>query len=175
MAKQTICQADPSKWEGMRTELLLQRATPVTMDNLAEARRVAEDLADTVRSQSLAIGLAANQINSPLAVAMIAVEDYELIMFNPQILSATGKKDRKRESCMSVWGLTGEVERREKIKLSYQDYSLSVHEIFLKGFISRVAQHEVDHLNGKLYTSLVHGEIRSTDLFAGHSPVRKEV
>ncbi|WP_185976142.1 peptide deformylase [Mycolicibacterium sp. 018/SC-01/001] len=154
---------------------LRQHAIPVDHSNLDETVQVASDLIDTMEAQPLAVGLAANQIGSPLNVAVIKLVNSEspqiLVMVNPQVLSQSGKKDRKRESCMSVWGLTGDVERRYKVNIAYADLDLMQHERTFSGFEARIAQHEVDHLNGVLYVDhLGSGELRPTDIFESYEP-----
>lgn len=174
MARVPIQQVDPSEWVNLRGDLLNRPAILIVPDNVQEAQDVASDLLDTMKSQPLAVGLSANQIGSPLSVAVMRVDSGELVMFNPRILGTSGKKDRKRESCMSVWGKTGEVERRDKVRLQFETVNLETEELELRGFAGRVAQHEVDHLNGLVYTRLVRGGVSHTELFAGHSPVPAE-
>lgn len=169
-----ICQAPPSAWGEPYGEYLQTIAQPVTPENLAEALETVKDLLETMHSQPLAVGLSANQIGSSLAIAVVRTPDEDLVLVNPRPASLSGKKDRKRESCMSIWGLAGEVERRDKAHVMYDDLELSPNEIRLKGFTSRVVQHELDHLNGVLYNSLVRGDLSPTELFAGHSPVPAE-
>jgi peptide deformylase len=134
---------------------------------------VSVDLLDTMGAQQLCVGLAANQIDSPLSVAVVSrsgTEEEPLILFNPVVLSATGKKDKKRESCMSVWGFTGEVERRSNIVVAFEDYQLQPMELMLSGFVARVAAHEIDHLQGVTFVDHVAGGLVPTDLFDGFSP-----
>lgn len=114
-----------------------------------------QDLKDTLHYHKIAVGLAAPQIGIALQVAVINLKqegDKDFVIINPKVLSKSGKKDKKKESCMSVPHYRGEVERREKINISYLDvFGIRKEEQF-KGFKARVVAHEIDHLEGVLYT-----------------------
>jgi peptide deformylase len=114
-----------------------------------------EDLVETFWSHKIAVGLAANQIGIPLKVAVInPTRDNkvpDLLLVNPVITSLTGKKDVKKESCMSIPHFAGEVERRKKVSISYKDRHGNEQQLDAEGFLARVIQHETDHLDGKLY------------------------
>ena len=68
---------------------------------------------------------------------------------------------------MSVWGKTGEVERRDKIDIEYQNEQLELVKAVYSGFQSRAIQHEIDHLNGILYSDkiLPGSELQKADFF----------
>lgn len=154
---------------------LRQVAVAVTESSLKEAEAIVADLIDTMKSQPLCVGLAANQIGSNLRVAVIQDEDNDagvVIMYNPEIIQLSGKKDKKRESCMSVWGFSGEVERRYKVVVRYCSSDLVAAERTFTGFPARIVQHEIDHLNGILYCDHVSpGGLQATDLFDNYSPL----
>lgn len=113
------------------------------------------DLSDTLWSQPICVGLAAPQIGVPLAVAVVnwarETPEQDLVLVNPVVTSTSGKKDRKREACMSVWGVAGEVERRERLALTFKDGHGSDCSLDVEGFPARVIMHELDHLQGHLY------------------------
>ena len=112
-------------------------------------------LIKTFRKWRIAVGLSAPQIGIFKRFSIINLDklkiDDDLIIVNPEIISLTGKKDKKKESCMSLPQVRGEVERRDKLVLAYQDRYGNKNEIKLEGFKSRVVQHEIDHLNGILF------------------------
>jgi peptide deformylase len=167
-----IFQAERTVSHGHPHPAITQPTTVVTEVDLPEARALASDLLDTMSAQPLCVGLAANQIGSTLQVAVIELSSSDqLVLVNPKLVSASGKKDRKRESCMSLWGLTGDVERRSKATVVYQDLDLNTHEQTFEGFVARVVQHEIDHLEGRLFIEHVVGEPSATELFEGYSPV----
>ncbi|NOS84334.1 MAG: peptide deformylase [Ignavibacteria bacterium] len=105
------------------------------------------------------IGLAAPQIGSELAVTVIDISRTEekkkiktepLTLINPLIRDYHGEVTLE-EGCLSIPYVRGDVTRPETIYIEYQDLDLNKHYIELKGFIARVAQHEIDHLNGVLF------------------------
>jgi peptide deformylase len=114
-----------------------------------------DDLRDTMWHHTICVGLAAPQIGHDLKVAVVNSEhetrEDDLILVNPVIMNRSGKKDIKRESCMSIWGLGGEVERRDKVSVRYTDGFGEVRLVSFEGFVARAVQHEIDHLDGVLY------------------------
>lgn len=173
MSVKPIVQVAKSIEFGAVGRYLSSSAVVVDETNIDEARSVSVDLLDTMEAQALCVGLAANQIDSPLSVAVVSrsgTQETPLVLFNPVVLSRTGKKDKKRESCMSVWGFAGEVERRSNIVVAFVDHRLQPMELALSGFVARVAEHEIDHLRGVTYVDHVAGGLKPTDLFDGFSP-----
>jgi peptide deformylase len=71
-------------------------------------------------------------------------------MINPEILFEEGEFTME-EGCLSLPGLREEVNRPERIRLRYCDINFREHEIIAEGTLSRVVQHEIDHLNGVLF------------------------
>ncbi len=105
------------------------------------------------------IGLAAPQIGSDMALTVIDISRTEekkkiktepLTLINPVIKDFHGEITLE-EGCLSIPYVRGDVTRPETIYVEYQDLDLNKHFIELKGFIARVAQHEIDHLNGILF------------------------
>lgn len=154
MAVKTILQSTISG--GTKEDDLLLH-TPVKqvkeIDN--NIKKIIIDLRDTLWAYPFSVGLSAPQIGIPYAISVInpsrESREEDQIIINPSVISLSGKKDRKRESCMSVWGEMGEVERRDKLVLEYHDEMFNLCQFTYTGFISRVIQHELDHLNGILY------------------------
>jgi peptide deformylase len=138
--------------------------------------QVIQDLRDTLWAFQVCVGLAAPQIGVDLRIAVLNWEresrDEDLVMINPELLSTSGKRDTKRESCMSVWGLQGEVERRTRALVRFLDEEGSPQEISFTGFGARVVQHEMDHLDGQLYRDRLRSgaSLLKTDLFDRDSP-----
>lgn len=129
------------------------------------------DLIDTAERYPFCVGLAAPQIGVSKRVTVVKTGKGLTPMINPVLVSATGKKDKKRESCMSVWGLCAPVERREKVEVRYQTTAGTEVVERYQGYEARIIQHEVDHLNGLLYIDRAdRSDIVSTDLFDGYTP-----
>lgn len=102
----------------------------------------------------IAVGLAAPQIGISAnfcAINLKQKDSITLVLVNPELISSSGKKDKKKESCMSLPHYRGAVERREKIVVKYQTVHGEEKELEESGFFARVIMHEIDHLNGLLY------------------------
>jgi peptide deformylase len=116
---------------------------------------VIQDLIDTMHAHETCVGLAAPQIGvrSRIAVvkARVTPDLTDLILVDPILLSASGKKDGKNEACMSLPGWYGLVKRKPHIELSFTDASRSQRIIGAEDYFARVIQHELDHLDGILY------------------------
>ena len=96
------------------------------------------------------VGLAAPQLGEPLRACVIEVEDtlYELV--NPQIVRAHGD-DRDLEGCLSIPGYVAYVTRKEKVWVVAQNRVGKKIKVAGSGLLGRALQHELDHLDGKLY------------------------
>jgi peptide deformylase len=113
------------------------------------------------------IGLAAPQIGLDLALTVIDVSMIEgeehtkpLLLINPKVTDSHGDVIIE-EGCLSIPTVRAEVERPEKVFVEYQDLDLNPQTIELNGILSRVAQHEIDHLNGVLFIDHLSKEYRS--------------
>lgn len=109
-----------------------------------------DDMKETVRAENGA-GLAAPQIGLPVRVVVIDVDEgfYELV--NPVIVATKGEQTGA-EGCLSVKGKQGTVRRPYKVKAEYQDRRGKKHKLTAEGFFARAVCHELDHLDGILYT-----------------------
>lgn len=120
-----------------------------------QLQELVKDLLDTNGHHAIAVGLAAPQIGVPWRVAVVDLKTEPgkpaLVLVNPRVVSASGKKDTKKESCMSVPHVRGAVERRDKVEIEFQDVTGRVQTITANGFLAHVIAHEIDHLDGILY------------------------
>ena len=129
------------------------KAKPVeTFDD--ELKTLTDDMFETMHSVN-GIGLAATQIGVAKQVAVIDIspeKNEPLVIVNPeiQILDPSITEDYD-EGCLSVPGFFEKISRPSDIKLSYQDLSGQQHEIKPEGLLTKVVQHELDHLNGRLF------------------------
>jgi peptide deformylase len=134
--------------------VLRQKAFPVVKFD-EELKQVADQMFDTM-FEADGIGLAAPQINISKAFLVIGMprEDQEperLFFANPEILETRGEIGME-EGCLSIPGVRDEVMRPEWIRLRYQDIKGQTQELEADGLLVRVLQHEIDHLNGILFT-----------------------
>lgn len=114
-----------------------------------------EDVIDTFYSWKIAVGLSAPQVGIMKRFGVVNLDKKDkaktLVLINPVILSESGKKDIKKESCLSVPYFRGPVERRDKIFFSNQDKFGKTYKSQADGFYARVIMHEIDHMDGILY------------------------
>ena len=129
------------------------RTKAVPVDNVdAELRQLIDDMFDTMYDAP-GIGLAATQVDvhRRLLVADVSSErDDPHILINPVILEKDGLAVTE-EGCLSVPGFFEEVERAEHIRVRYQDRNGEEVESEFEGMMAVCVQHEVDHLDGKLF------------------------
>lgn len=99
------------------------------------------------------IGLAASQIDVQLRVLVTDVtadRNGPLCLVNPLIISSEGSEEME-EGCLSVPGIFDTVRRSERIQVSAQDRGGNRFELAADGLLAVCIQHEIDHLNGKLF------------------------
>jgi peptide deformylase len=117
--------------------------------------KLLDDMYDTMIDAD-GVGLAAPQIGQNIRVAIVDVDDesgtFELI--NPIMLSSRGT-DRDVEGCLSFPNLYGEVERPSYVKIQAQDRNGRTYILEAEDYLARAIQHEMDHLEGILFTSKV--------------------
>jgi peptide deformylase len=163
--------------------ILTQKTLKVKEIN-KEVLEVVQDLIDTleVAEDPEGAGLAASQIGSNLKIIVVKnfyedpgdpsrVLSDTFALINPKIIAHSNQLERDWEGCLSVPDTYGKVDRFTKIKLSA--LNTSGQEIRLKAsdFFSRVIQHEMDQLDGILFTERVVGKIipeKELDKILGH-------
>ena len=119
-----------------------------------ELKTLTDDMFETMHSVN-GIGLAATQIGVAKQVAVIDIspeKNEPLVIVNPaiQILDPSKTEDYD-EGCLSVPGFFEKISRPSDIKLTYQDLNGKKQEIKPEGLLTKVVQHELDHLNGRLF------------------------
>ena len=116
-------------------------------------KHLLDDMAETMYAKE-GVGLAAPQVGVPLRIAVIDVDKkklYELI--NPVITEREGNVVGS-EGCLSFPGLFGEVERAEKVRVEYTNRYGKKKFVEADGLLARALQHEIDHLDGKLFIEI---------------------
>ena len=101
------------------------------------------------------VGLAAPQVGASRRIAVVNPDPYNpgtlLTLVNPRILICSDETDCIEEGCLSVPGVRGKVERPIVIEIEYQDIRGEKHGARVDGLVSRIIQHEIDHLDGVLF------------------------
>ena len=130
---------------------LRTRAKPVEVFDAALSRQV-EDMFETMYAAP-GIGLAATQVDYHKRLIVMDVSEDKRqpqVFINPEILTAEGTGTGE-EGCLSVPGIFDEVKRAARIRARAQDVTGKVFEIDLDGLAAVCLQHEMDHLEGKLF------------------------
>jgi peptide deformylase len=130
---------------------LRTRAAPVR-DFDAALGRLIDDMLETMYAAP-GIGLAATQVNAHRALLVVDVSETKndpQVFINPQILSREGRTQTE-EGCLSVPQVYEPVERAERVRVRAQDRDGNVFERDLDGLLAVCVQHEMDHLEGRLF------------------------
>ena len=130
---------------------LRRTANPVAEVNDA-VRRLVDDMAETMY-QAPGIGLAAIQINEARRIVVIDISenrDQLQVFINPEIFYKEGVQERE-EGCLSVPGIYESVIRANRIRVRSLDRTGQPLEIEAEGLLATCIQHEIDHLDGKVF------------------------
>jgi peptide deformylase len=146
--------------------ILRKKAKPVNKFD-KDLQTLIDDMIETLR-EAPGVGLAAPQINLPMQLAVIEYAEGEddeerpedapppkkklYIIINPEITKVSDEKVLGIEGCLSIPSLIGEVERHQSIEVKALNRHGNPVKIKAEGWLARIFQHEIDHLNGVLYT-----------------------
>ena len=158
--------------------ILRQRAPEVGGDSL-ELQRLIDDMIETMHVAA-GVGLAAPQVGEPLRLFVIdlsaSAEDIReenggvlpdwargaQVLINPEVVPEVGTEVSFEEGCLSMPDLREDVLRPDVVHLKYLDRRFQPHSFVAQGYLARVVQHELDHLDGVLFTDRI-------------SPIRKRL
>ncbi len=125
-------------------------------------KKLADQMLATLQAQHdpPGVGLAANQVGVSLQIFVLQKDpsDKPLFVVNPEILRIENKKNestkekKELEGCLSIPRIWSPVQRAKKIKIRYQDLKGNTKEQEFKGLNAVIIQHEIDHLQGILFT-----------------------
>lgn len=136
-------------------QILRKKAKPVQKVT-QEERKLAYDMIETMRSYN-GVGLAALQVG--VSKRMIVIEDVEnnkaaMVLINPAILKKKGRVSFC-EGCLSIPGVHADVTRPSSVVIEAFNLDGEKIKIDAKGIFARIAQHEIDHLDGILFIDRV--------------------
>ena len=152
---------------------LRTRAQPVTQVDAA-LRKLVDDMFETMYAAP-GIGLAATQVNAAKRLLVIDVSekrDQPLVFINPEILAREGVEETE-EGCLSVPGVFDKVTRAEKVRVRALDRDGKQFEMEADGLLAVCIQHEIDHLDGKLFVDYL-SELKRTRIRRKLEKERKE-
>lgn len=126
-------------------------------------RRVIDDMTTSTldweesRPHEVGVALAAIQINRPLKIIVVR-NDFEnkddktfSVFINPRIVKLEGDIEEDFEGCLSVADIYGKVPRHSKVRMRALDEHGEPVRVKAQGFLARILQHEVDHINGTMF------------------------
>ena len=133
---------------------LRTRAVPVTADRIADSgfQALLDDMFQTMY-EAPGIGLAASQVDVHERFMVIDVSEEKnapQVFINPEILEKTGEQVYQ-EGCLSVPGIFADATRADAIKVRFLDRTGAAQELQVDGLLAVCIQHEMDHLEGKLF------------------------
>jgi peptide deformylase len=123
----------------------------------ASLRKLADDMLEAMEREE-GVGLAAPQVGLEVRL-LVALnmrepgdEDAEpVVLLNPDITERSRETWVYEEGCLSIPGIRGDVTRPVRIRVNYQDLDGKAHTLEAEGMFARILQHEIDHLDGKLF------------------------
>lgn len=149
--------------------ILRRKAKPVTKFD-KNLQTLIDDMIETMR-EAPGVGLAAPQVNISQQLTVVEYaegdddedgdEDNEdispkpkklYVLINPEVIKVSEEKILGVEGCLSIPGLLGEVERHESIQVKALNRHGKPVKLKVGGWMARIFQHEIDHLNGVLFT-----------------------
>lgn len=143
-------------------ERLLQKAVPINYIT-DEVVSLLDDMYETMIAHD-GIGLAAPQIGKNLRMAVVEVEEGDRFDFiNPEIIERQGTSIDV-EGCLSIPETYGTVKRADEVTVRYYDREGTEMEVTAYGYLARAFQHEIDHLDGKLFIDQMIEAIKPEDL-----------
>ena len=126
--------------------------------------KLIKDMWDTMYSSD-GVGLAAPQIGKSLRLFIVDAnplsdneefdEKLKMAMINPKVVKSSESLSSFNEGCLSIPDIRGEVLRPETIEIEYYDENFNLKRSMFDGIISRVIQHEYDHVEGVLFTDRI--------------------
>ena len=136
-------------------------------ENYPQLPELIQNMWDTL-TKSDGIGLAAPQVGlsirlividlSPLEEDMPEYKDFRRVYINPYIEEYDDSEtDISEEGCLSLPGIHEKVRRPTRVRLTWQDEQFQEHDEWISGYLARVVQHEVDHLEGEVFTDHLKG------------------
>lgn len=129
-------------------------------ENYPNLKTLVADMFETMYA-SEGVGLAAPQIGLNIDLVVIDADPVsetfpeckgrKMVIMNPELEILDGEKISRSEGCLSLPGISEDVKRVEHIRLKWLDENFEQHEEEISGFLARIVQHELDHLDGTLY------------------------
>jgi peptide deformylase len=129
---------------------VLRKPTKRVTEVTDELRQLIADMFETMYAAE-GIGLAAPQVGRTERLAVVDVEGNKFTMINPEVIERTGDIDKAEEGCLSIPDIYGDVERPFTVTIRAMNENGEQYEATASELLGRCFQHEIDHLDGKLF------------------------
>jgi peptide deformylase len=129
---------------------VLRKPTKAVTEVTDELRKLIADMFETMYAAE-GIGLAAPQVGRTERLAVVDVEGAKYTLINPEIVSKTGEAEKAEEGCLSIPDIYADVERPPQVTIRALDENGKPYEASGSALLGRCFQHEIDHLDGKLF------------------------
>ncbi|GAC1411357.1 MAG: peptide deformylase [Gemmatimonadaceae bacterium] len=129
---------------------VLRKPTKPVTKITDELRKLIADMFETMYAAE-GIGLAAPQVGRVERLAVVDVEGKKFTLINPSIVATEGDKEKAEEGCLSIPDSYGDVERAATVTIRATDENGNEYETTGSELLGRCFQHEIDHLDGKLF------------------------
>lgn len=139
---------------------VLEKVCKEVKEVTPRTKELIDDMFETMYDAN-GVGLAAPQVGILKRICVVDVT-YEnpIVLINPKIIEASGEQTGS-EGCLSYPGKCGDVTRADYVKVEYYDENMEKQIVEGTELLARALQHEIDHLDGHLYTEKVIGEVRN--------------
>jgi peptide deformylase len=129
---------------------VLRKPTKRVTEVTDELRQLIADMFETMYAAE-GIGLAAPQVGRTERLAVVDVEGNKFTLINPEVIERTGDIDKAEEGCLSIPDIYGDVERPFTVTIRAMNENGEQYEATASELLGRCFQHEIDHLDGKLF------------------------
>lgn len=130
---------------------ILRKVSPKQEKITKKTLKLLKDMEESMIATN-GVGIAAPQVGVNTRMAHITInKDQVFPIINPEIIKISEAMEEDTEGCLSLPGHWGPVKRAKELTLRFTDLSGKERIMKFKGFEARIVQHEVDHLNGKLF------------------------
>lgn len=140
--------------------ILTKKCRPIK-EMAPKIRELIFDMMETMYD-AYGVGLAAPQVGILKRLVVIDVGDGPIVLINPEIIETDGEQTGD-EGCLSVPGMAGQVTRPNYVKVRALDQNMEEVELEGTELLARAFCHELDHLDGKMYTELVEGDLHKVE------------
>ena len=146
-------------------KILEKKAEEIKSEEIqsAKIKKLTKGMRETLDTQNEGVALAAPQVGESVRLFIVSPKAYKIdeensqknqnfVFINPKIIKESKKKEWLEEGCLSVEGLVGKVKRSTNCTIKALDENGKIFTRGAGGILSQIFQHEIDHLNGILFT-----------------------